>query len=69
VYTLVAHQGKDSAVAVAAGRDFKGKASIALYAVAIPLSFVNSLVSCGLYVVVALMWLVPDPRIEKALPR
>ena len=47
--------------------DFKGKVSVVFYAVAIPLSFVSSWLACGLYVVVAVMWLIPDRRIEQAL--
>lgn len=64
---LIAHHGKDSALAIALGRDFKGKISVVLYAVAILLSFVNSWVAFGLYVLVAIMWLIPDRRIEKTL--
>lgn len=64
---LISAHGKDSVIANALGRDFKGKVSIAIYALAIPLSFVNSLVACSLYVSVAIMWLVPDRRIEKSL--
>jgi uncharacterized membrane protein len=64
---LISVHGKDSVIANALGRDFKGKVSIAVYAVAIPLSFVNSLVACSLYVLVAIMWLVPDRRIENSL--
>jgi len=64
---LIAHDGTDSALAAALGADFKGKASLALYAVAIPLSFVNRWFACGLYTVVAVMWLVPDRRIEAVL--
>jgi uncharacterized membrane protein len=64
---LVAHHGSDSTVATALGRDFKGKVSLALYAVAVPLSFVSAWIACALYVCVALIWLVPDPRIEKVL--
>jgi uncharacterized membrane protein len=45
----------------------KGKASAALYALAIPLAFVNQRVSVGIYVLVALIWLVPDRRIEGML--
>ena len=45
----------------------KGKASLALYVAAIPLAFVNQWISVALYVAVALMWLVPDRRIEKRL--
>jgi uncharacterized membrane protein len=65
--TLIAHHGRDSALATALGRDFKGKASLVCYAVAIPLAFVNSWVAGMLYVLVAVMWLIPDRRLEKAL--
>lgn len=65
--SLVAHHGADSALAKALGRDFKGTISIVIYVIAICLSFVDSLISCGLYVLVAIMWLIPDPRIEKSL--
>jgi uncharacterized membrane protein len=52
---------------VAVGDDVKGKLSMALYALAIPLAFVNQWIAHGLYVLVALVWLVPDPRIETRL--
>ncbi len=65
--TLLAHHGKDSTLAKALGRDVKGKLSVVIYAVAIPLAFVHSWVACGLYVMVALIWLIPDRRIEKVL--
>jgi uncharacterized membrane protein len=64
---LLAHHGQDSALAAALGSDVKGKASVLIYAVAIPLAFVEVYAACGLYVLVALMWLVPDRRIESAL--
>jgi TMEM175 potassium channel family protein len=64
---LVARHGKDSALAIALGADYKGKISVAIYAVAIPLALASSLAACLLYVLVALMWLVPDRRFEKAL--
>lgn len=64
-WVLVRHSGKDSALAEAVGRDRKGKISIAIYAIAILLSFFNSYVGFGLYIVVALIWIIPDPRIEK----
>lgn len=64
---LVAHHAKDSALAKAVGRDFKGKASVVIYAAAIPLSFINSWIAWAAYVLVAIMWLIPDRRIEKAL--
>ena len=65
--TLVTHHGTGSALDVALGRDFKGKLSIAIYIVAVAAAFVAPWVSCALYIVVAIMWLVPDRRIERAL--
>ena len=64
---LVAAQGPDSRLAKALGRDRKGKISLALYASAIPLAFVHQWISDAIYVSVALIWLVPDRRIEPAL--
>jgi uncharacterized membrane protein len=64
---LIALHGRDSALATALGRDFKGKVSVAIYVAAIPLSFVNSWFACGLYVLVAVIWLIPDRRIEKVV--
>ena len=61
---IVAAQGPDSALSAALGRDAKGKVSPIIYAVAIPLAFVNRWIAIGLYVVVALIWLVPDRRLE-----
>jgi uncharacterized membrane protein len=52
-------------LAAAVGNDLKGKASAVLYLVAIPLAFVHQLIADAIYVSVALMWLVPDRRIEK----
>jgi uncharacterized membrane protein len=66
---LIAEHGRDSPLAAAVGSDRKGKVSVALYAVAVPLAFVEPRVSCGLYVVVAVIWLVPDRRIETTLAR
>ena len=68
-HVLVAHHGKDSALAVALGRDYKGVASLLLYAVAIPLAFVNSWSSIAIYILVALMWFIPDRRIEHVLSK
>src|SRR5918912_483990 len=65
VQALIALHGRDSVLAIAVGRDFKGKASLLIYASAIPIAFVNSWIAFGLYVLVAVMWLIPDPRIEK----
>jgi uncharacterized membrane protein len=67
VMALLAEQGPNSRLARALGRDVKGKMSIAIYAAAIGLAFVNQWIADGLYVFVALMWLVPDRRIESRL--
>lgn len=64
---IIASQGPDSVLKKAVGGDWKARISPVLYAVAIPMAFVSRWVSLGLYVVVALMWLVPDQRIERAL--
>jgi uncharacterized membrane protein len=64
---LVAHHGAHSRLAAAIGSDAKGKASAALYAIAVGAAFINRWISCGIYVFVALMWLVPDRRIERKL--
>lgn len=64
---LIQHHGKDSALAKALGRDHKGIISLVVYAVAIPLAFVSPLLSFALYTVVALIWFIPDQRIEKTL--
>jgi TMEM175 potassium channel family protein len=64
---LIRHHGKDSALAKAVGTDFKGRISIGFYAVAIVFSFWNRWVALGIYVLVAVMWLIPDQRIEKTL--
>jgi uncharacterized membrane protein len=61
---LAAHHGKDSTLALALGKDFKGLLSIALYAAAIACAFWDPRVAGALYVAVALMWFVPDRRIE-----
>jgi len=61
---LIAVNGADSRLAVALGRDLKGRLSIALYVAAIALAFVRPWIAIVLYVTVALIWLVPDTRIE-----
>ena len=60
-------EGQDSTLAKALGRDFKGKISPVLYVTAIALSFVDPLIAGIIYVSVAVMWLIPDRRIERAL--
>ena len=64
VRTLLTLHGPESLLANALGSDLKGKISVVIYAVAIPLSFVNPWIAYGIYVMVAVMWLVPDRRIE-----
>jgi uncharacterized membrane protein len=66
---LIALHGRTSTLATAVGKDFKGQLSTGLYLVAIPLSLVQWWLGFGLYVLVAIMWLVPDPRIERTLVR
>jgi uncharacterized membrane protein len=61
---IIHDQGPSSVVAEAVGRDGKGKISPVLYAVAVPLAFVERWISVALYVVVAAIWLIPDRRIE-----
>jgi hypothetical protein len=62
---LIRSQGSNSLLARAMGRDFKGKASFVLYIVGIVSAFIDIRVSDATYVLVALMWLVPERRIEK----
>jgi len=64
---MIAHEGADSALARAMGRDIKGKLSLALYAAAIALAFVQPLASLALYVTVAAIWFVPDRRVERVV--
>ncbi|SRR5579871_2121091 len=66
---LIRHHGKDSALAVAMGNDLKGRISLAIYAIAILLAFASSWLAYALYVVVAIMWLCPDVRVERTLAR
>jgi uncharacterized membrane protein len=66
---IIAQQGPGSLLATAIGKDWKGKTSPGLYFIAIPLAFLSPWISNGLYVLVALMWLVPDRRIERTLAR
>lgn len=68
-HTLIREQGPDSRLARALGRDRKGKLSVLFYAIGIGLAFVNSWLAVAIYVGVALMWLVPDKRIESARSR
>ncbi|HJY79406.1 MAG TPA: TMEM175 family protein [Burkholderiales bacterium] len=64
---LLRLHGRDSMLAKALGRDFKGWLSLAIYAVAIALAFFYPLASCALYALVAAMWLIPDQRFERLI--
>ena len=66
---IIAHEGRSSLLASALGRDWKGKLSPVIYLAAIPLAFVSPWIANALYAFVALLWLVPDRRIERALQR
>src|SRR5579884_2555546 len=65
--TLIALHGRSSTLATSVGSDVKGKISIAIYAAAIPLAFFRTWIAGVCYIVVAVIWLVPDRRIEKNL--
>jgi uncharacterized membrane protein len=67
--TIIAKQGRESLLAQAVGRDWKGKLSPVFYLAGIPLAFVSPWIASGLYVFVALLWLIPDPRIERKLEK
>ena len=67
--TIMAEHGRDSVLAVAVGSDLKGKLSPLLYLIAIPSAFVHQWIAGALYVLVALMWLVPDRRIERVISK
>jgi uncharacterized membrane protein len=67
--TIIAREGCDSLLASAIGGDWKGKFSPALYFLAIPLAFVSPWISSAIYLFVALIWIIPDPRIERALEK
>lgn len=66
-HALVLHHGHDSVLGIAFGRDYKGKTSLVVYIAGILLSFVDPRLSLTLYVFVALMWFIPDRRIEKVI--
>ena len=67
LHALIQLHGKDSLLATSIGNDFKGVISVVIYAIGILLTFINSWISLGLYCFVALMWFIPDRRIEKRL--
>lgn len=65
--TLIKHHGHESVLSKAVGSDVKGKLSVALYVISIPCAFLTVWISAVIYFAVALMWLVPDKRIEKVI--
>jgi uncharacterized membrane protein len=65
--TTMGAQGPDSLLQAAVGSDVKGKMSLVLYVIAIPAAFLSQWIAGGIYVLAALLWLVPDRRIEHAL--
>lgn len=67
VKVLVGHHGRESVLALAIGNDRKGNASLMLYSVGIALAFWHPWVAWGVFCLVALMWIIPDPRIGKLL--
>jgi uncharacterized membrane protein len=66
-YTIIAKHGKDSILSKALGKDFKGKTSVVLYIIAVVLTKYYTVIAGILYIIVAIMWLIPDKRIEKIL--
>ena len=72
-YTILAHTliaangGKDSHLARAMGSDRKGKISMAIYVLSIAATFLHPLIACAGFVIVAVIWLVPDRRVERAV--
>ncbi|HET7097717.1 MAG TPA: TMEM175 family protein [Casimicrobiaceae bacterium] len=68
-HSLIKHEGRDSMLGTAVGKDFKGKISAAIYVAAILLCFVNRWIALALYYVVAVLWFIPDRRIERMRER
>jgi len=66
---LIAVEGRDSALALAVGRDKKGLLSLLIYTIAIPVAFISAWLALALYVVVAVIWFIPDRRIEQRIAR
>lgn len=69
VRAMLAHHGRDSVLASALGDGKKERVSLILYSVAIPLAFAAAWIAATLYVVVAILWLIPDRRIERQLAK
>jgi len=67
--SLIKLHGKDSVLAQAVGQNVKGLASLGIYSAAVPLAFLNAWIAFGLYILVAVIWFIPDPRIERTLSK
>jgi uncharacterized membrane protein len=67
VRALLALHGPQSTLATALGSDLKSRLSVVLYLLAVPLAFINAAIACAIYILVAAMRLIPDPRIEQTL--
>jgi uncharacterized membrane protein len=65
--TLISHHGQDSMLATAIGTDRKGRLSLVAYLVAVGVAFLNVWISQAIYVAVAIIWLIPDRRIERVV--
>jgi uncharacterized membrane protein len=65
--SIIASEGADSLLAKALGKDYKGTMSVVIYALAIPLAFVSQWIAQTIYLLVALVWLIPDRRIERLM--
>jgi uncharacterized membrane protein len=66
VRVLLAHHGRESLLAIVAGKDRKGFVSSVLYAIGVAVAFAVPMLALGIYWLVALLWLIPDPRLERA---
>ena len=66
-HLLIAHYGRDSVLATAVGHDIKGKVSLFIYIAGMIVAFLSAKLAFGLYILVALIWLIPDRRIEKVI--
>lgn len=65
--SIIKSHGQDSTLAKAVGKDIKGKVSVLLYVIAIALAFFMPYISAGIYLLIAIIWLIPDKRIEKKI--
>jgi uncharacterized membrane protein len=65
--SLIVHHGKNSTLARSIGNDWKGTVSLFFYALAVPVALIRPSLACAVYAFVAIMWLVPDRRIERFL--